>query len=92
MQGQSIKKPITIFDYDYERVTNEWLYVAISRCTDLNNVTFSDYLQINKNDKVYLDNFFSNRIDGYKKQDTLANRPLNKNNYINVTWFYNKYG
>ena len=57
LQGKSMRKPITIFDYDYERVTNEWLYVAISRCTDLNNVTFSDYLQIKENEKIYLDTF-----------------------------------
>ena len=42
-QGKTIKQPITVFYWKYHRVTNEWLYTAISRCEDLNDVTLYDY-------------------------------------------------
>ena len=67
-------------------MTNEWLYVAISRCTDLNNVTFFDYDEAEARD-VTLDNYFKQKIENHKKQDKVAKRKISKDNYINVQWF-----
>jgi ATP-dependent exoDNAse (exonuclease V) alpha subunit len=41
-QGSSIDSTITIFDYKSFFVTAEWLWVAITRATELDNVYFYD--------------------------------------------------
>lgn len=91
LQGKSIEKPITIFDWKFHRVTNEWLYVAISRCTDLNNVSFHEYAESDDNVLLQSD-YFNKRIEGYKKQDREAKRKINKDNYVNVQWFLDNLG
>ena len=91
LQGKSIEKPITIFDHKFHRVTKDWLYVAISRCTDLNNVTFYDYDEAEERD-LLLEDYFKNKIENYKKQDRSAKRKINKDNYINVKWFLDNLG
>ena len=47
IQGSSIDDSITIFDYKYEHVSREWLYVAITRATDLNNAYSYEYTENN---------------------------------------------
>jgi hypothetical protein len=91
LQGKSIDKPITIFDYKFHRVTNEWLYVAISRCTDLNNVTFYDYDEAEERN-LELENYFKQKVENHKKQDKAAKRKISKDNYINVKWFLDNLG
>ena len=39
-QGSTIKKPITIHQWDFKYVSRKWLYTAITRTTELNNVYF----------------------------------------------------
>ena len=87
MQGKSIKNPITIFDWKHRCVTNEWLYVAVSRCTDLNNVTFSNYIE-DENTNDALIKYFKNKVENYKKQDKKAKRQIDENNYINIEWMF----
>ena len=72
-----------IFDWKYHRVTNEWLYTAISRCTDLNNVTFYDYEEPTDDDNLR-SSYFKKKIENYKKQDKEAKRKIPKDDYINV--------
>ena len=40
LQGSSVNESITIFDYRFKHVSREWLYVATTRATDLNNIYF----------------------------------------------------
>ena len=42
-QGISIDESMTIFDYKYHFVNRRWLWTAITRATDLNNVWFYEY-------------------------------------------------
>ena len=39
-QGSTIKEPITIHQWDFKYVSRKWLYKAITRTTELNNVYF----------------------------------------------------
>ena len=60
LQGSSIKKPITIHEWNFKHVSRKWLYTSITRATELDNVYFmiSDKHQsneikteVNENDK-----------------------------------------
>ena len=44
-QGTSIKCKITIFDYKYKYVSRKWIWTAITRATNLDNVYFYDYVE-----------------------------------------------
>ena len=39
-QGSTIKKPITIHQYDFHYVSRKWLYTAITRATHFDNISF----------------------------------------------------
>ena len=47
LQGSSVNESITIFDYKFKNVNRNWLYVAVTRATDLNNVYFYNYKEDN---------------------------------------------
>ena len=43
VQGRTIKENSTIFDYKFYFVNRKWIWTALGRCSDLNNVYFYDY-------------------------------------------------
>ena len=61
LPDKSIIAPIAIFDHKFHRITKGWLYVAISRCEDLNNVTFYDYDEAEERD-LLLEDCFKSKI------------------------------
>ena len=75
---------MTIFDYKYHFVNRRWLWTAITRATDLNNVWFYEYSEKTFNTKI-IKSYFCKKIEGYKLQDTKANRTLS-DNYVTVDW------
>ena len=87
-QGHSVKERITIHDYTHFHATRNWLYVAITRCTDLNNVYFYKPKEEEKtiNTKPY-EIYFKSKIQGYKQQDKAAGRAIDKDKYITSEWF-----
>ena len=85
-QGASVKNNITIHEWQRSRlVTREWLYTAITRCVDLNNVSFYENNEAEQ-DRVEqkLINYFKNKIEAYKQEDRKAGRELNLDNYVDV--------
>jgi hypothetical protein len=86
-QGSSIDESMTIFDYKYHFVDRKWLWTAITRATDLNNVWFYEYTEKPENINN-IKSYLSKKIEGYKLQDTKANRIIS-NNYVTVDWLMN---
>ena len=86
-QGSSIDESMTIHDYKYHFVERKWLWTAITRATDLNNVWFYQYNEQPFDDKP-IRSYFRKKIEGYKIQDNKANRTIS-NNYITVDWLMN---
>lgn len=67
----------------------EWLYTAITRCIDLNNVSCFENIEAEQDrveQKVL--NYFKNKIEGYGQQDRKAGRELNSDNMLvwNGVW------
>ena len=46
VQGSSIEGGITIFDYNHCLVNKNWIWTAITRATDLNNVSFINMMMM----------------------------------------------
>ena len=92
VQGSSIEGGITIFDYNHCLVDKNWLYSAITRSTDLNNVSFYKYDNDDDNDfnKNCIYNYLKRKVEGYKEQDRNAKRKIDHKNYITPEWLLNR--
>ena len=88
LQGSSIDKSITIFDWGHHFVDAKWLWTAVTRATELNNVYFYDYTDKGFNEDA-LTKYFNKKLNGYIYQDTKAKRVIDKDNYITVEWMMN---
>ena len=89
-QGSTIKDEITIFDWNFFYVSRKWIYTAITRTTDLNNVLIYNG-KCEEYNETLLDSYLMKKISQYKKQDKDANRPISKN-YVDIKWFKNCFG
>jgi len=84
LQGSSIDKPITIFEWNFKHVSRNWLYTAVTRATHLNNVKFF-ISNNNNNDDDIINQYLEHKVEGYVKQDDRADRVIEAN-YVNVEW------
>ena len=91
-QGASIDASITIFDYKHFFVSREWLWVAITRATELDNVFFYDYTFDSDLNEKLIRSYFARKIKGYKSQDREAQRQISKDKYVDVDWFMDAVG
>ena len=86
-QGASVKGSITIHEYDLPIASREWLWCAITRCVDFNQVKLyknGDYeKQMTKNTIM---RYFKNKVENYKLQDRRSHREINEEEYITPEW------
>ena len=73
-------------------MSREWLYTAISRATNFNNIYFFKYAKDINNELNYNLTlaYFNRKVSGYRAQDRAAKRELSKDNYIKKEWFMTK--
>ena len=86
LQGSSIKKPITIHEWNFKHVSRKWLYTAITRATELDNVYFmvshkqqskETASEVDENEKWRLKrikSYFEHKVGRYARQDFEAGR------------------
>jgi hypothetical protein len=93
-QGLSIDDKITIFNSNLEAyVQRDFLYVAITRATKLENVT----VFIHDNETVVrqlegkLNKYFTYKVSEYQRQDAEKKRNYEKNEYVDLEWIREKY-
>ena len=86
-QGASVKGNITIHEHDLPIASREWLWCAITRCVDFNQVKFyknGDYeKQMTKN---MIMRYFKNKVENYKLQDRRSQRKISEEEYITPEW------
>ena len=87
-QGITIDDKYLICDYKFEYVNLKWLYTAITRSTDLNNIYF--YTEFIQTDKIKIKQHIKKMIINYKEQDKKACRELDDKKYITYEWVINK--
>ena len=81
VQGSTIRECITIFDWRFYYTSRKWIYTAVTRATNLNNVYFYDYVEPELNHNL-ITAYFNRKIGGYKSQDKSAGRVIPKDNYV----------
>ena len=86
LQGSSIKKPITIHEWNFKHVSRKWLYTAITRATELDNVYFmvshqaqpkEATTEVDEDEKWRLKrikSYFEHKVGRYARQDFEAGR------------------
>jgi hypothetical protein len=85
LQGSSVDGALTIFDYNHYFASKRWLWTALTRARDLDQVYFYDYDDADVKQETEIKQYFSKKVSGYKTQDTKAKRTISSN-YINVEW------
>ena len=92
-QGQSISGNITIHEWQKSYlVSREWLWCAITRARDFNNVYFFKNEKADEEmQKNLVIGYFKNKVEGYKKQDKVAGREIDEENYIDEQWCLNHF-
>ena len=90
-QGMSIDDEITVFDIDTDYTDPNFAWVAITRARDLKkvNICITPERERQALSKSHLNIYFKDKIEGYLLQDKIANRKIDKNNYIDIE-FINK--
>jgi len=88
LQGLSVDEKLTIFDLNHWMVDNNWIYTAITRTTDLNNIQF--YINNYKNDGLSESlNKIKRDIENHKIADKNARREV-IGEYVDHEWVINK--
>ena len=89
---QLIKK-ISVFDCNIAYTSRNFVWTAITRVRDLNNVIYFEHSEneVKRLEESKLKQYLSFKIENYKKQDTEAKRDvewlidqINKNEYCSV--------
>jgi hypothetical protein len=86
-QGDSIDEPFVIADCMAAHVTPNWLYTAISRCTNLEHVWFLGVSLYEPNIKQVC----KKMVGGYKRQDRLRGCEIRSSRYVDAEWILAKY-
>ena len=88
-QGASIKGKITIHEWEKSYlVSREWLWCALTRSTDFNDVLC--YEGATNNGELHEENLhrhLANKIKNYKLQDEAKNRKIDETKYVHTEWF-----
>jgi hypothetical protein len=86
VQGMTIDDKITIFDFGNYHVDKHWVYTAITRTTELSNISI--YLGKQKDPKEMLMEKITKMIQQHKQADIKADRLDNWSEYINTPYAY----
>ena len=88
-QGASIKGRITIHEWEKSYlVSREWIWCALTRSTDFNDVMFFEGKANNSElSEESLHRYLSNKIKNYKLQDEAKKRKIDNDEYVDVEWF-----
>ena len=93
VQGLSIDKKITIFDCNTPYVDRYFIWTALTRSTNLNNVQIYEHskgeVMSLKRSRVRV--YFNKKIHGYKQQDKKNGRQHTSDDYIDPEWFKLQY-
>ena len=93
VQGLSIDNKITIFDCNTPYVDRYFIWTALTRSTDLNNLQIFEHSkeEVMSLKRSWVRLYFNKKIQGYKQQDKKNGRQHNSDDYIDPEWFKLQY-
>ena len=88
LQGLSISEPVTIFDTNHAYTDRRWVYTALTRAVNYDNVTIyvHSYEETKKLEIAKLYQYLNLKIKGYMEQDKKCQRSYKKEDYITSNW------
>ncbi|MBS1736426.1 MAG: hypothetical protein JSS98_07425 [Bacteroidetes bacterium] len=93
VQGLSIDEPMTIFDINTPYVDRYFVWTALTRATDFNNVTIFKHSDddVSNLTRSRVKQYFEKKVEGYKTQDKLADRTWKANTFVTAEWIKEEY-
>ena len=93
VQRLSIDNKITIFDCNTPYVDGYFIWTALTRSTNLNNVQIYEHSkeEVMSLKRSWVRLYFNQKIQGYKQQDKKNGRQHNSDDYIDPEWFKLQY-
>ena len=91
MQGSTKEEQIMIFDWKHPLMNRKWLWVAITRTTNLDNAICYDYAQETV-DTTLLYKYLDIKIKSYMDVDRSCNRTIDTTSFVDRDWFLRHLG
>ncbi|MFM7981802.1 MAG: C-terminal helicase domain-containing protein, partial [Candidatus Fonsibacter sp.] len=85
LQGNTIEEAITIFDHKFAYASRKWLYTAVTKATNLNQVYFYEYDESAEKVKEMIQ-YFDKKVENYKLRDKKANRSIDDASFVTKEW------
>jgi len=89
----TIDEKYTIFDCDAPHVNRNFVWTAITRSTDMKNISIfkMNVYKASALEKSKRKQYFENKIKGYVEQDKKAGREIDDKNYIDWDWLSDQF-
>ena len=89
----TVNDKMTIFDCNTAYVDRNYIWTAITRSSDFNNVQIYQHSrkEVENLDQSRMMLYFESKINDYKTQDKKASRNYKKIEYVDVDWIINQY-
>lgn len=93
VQGLSMGELTTVFDANLPYVDRYWIWVAITRCRDLDKLVVFEHDEktVAPFTKYKMLQYFREKVSGYKSQDKEARREFNKEEYVSEEWILEQF-
>ena len=90
VQGLSKDDKVTIFDCNTPYVSKKFIWTAITRVRELDNITIFEHSEkeVQQLTKSRKDQYYKLKIENYKKQDIDAKRKIDDKEYISLEWMH----
>ena len=85
IQGKSFREHIEIHDIFHHYITPNWIWVSITRATDLKNVS----INLMKSDQSLSGYNFQKMIDNHKEEDNKHERFID--DFVDIEWINNQF-
>jgi len=87
-QGLTTSEKVTLFDFDSRWASSNWVWTAITRADNLDNIQLFDGIMREPSTPEILE-YFEDKVEGYMRQDNAKNRTwTEKDKYVNAEWIY----
>jgi hypothetical protein len=85
--------PISIYDWKCHWADRKWIYTAVTRARQLDQVFFQETWDYKRpKDELDVRKYLWGKINGYERQDKRAGRHERGADYVTVDWLYGCFG
>ena len=90
LQGVTVNDSVTIFDLNFVMVSREWLYTAVTRCNNLDNI-YVCLTENMKQNKYIVRSAIKRKINAHKIEDNKKEREYDDNDFVDIHFVCSKF-